>query len=84
MLRLSPLHATRSADDVSRRKVALYAAAGGAALVVLISAILAAKLLPGPSNGALFASPRAACSYTGASHILFCAGPADCFDMPIP
>jgi len=53
---------------VSRRKVVLYAAAGGVALVVLISAILAVKLLPGPSDGALFASPRAACSYSGASY----------------
>ena len=60
-----PLAVTRSADDTSRRKVAMYAAAGGAALVVLISAILAVKLLPQPSDGTLFASPRAACSYTG-------------------
>ena len=44
----------------------MYAAAGGAALVVLVAAILAVKLLPRPSDGALFASPRAACSYTGA------------------
>ena len=66
-LRVSPRPASCSADDVSRRKVALYAAAGGAALVVLISAILAVKLLPHPNgDGALFASPRAACSYTGA------------------
>ena len=56
-----------SEDDSSRRKVAMYAAAGGAALVVLICLILAVKLMPRPNNGTLFASPRAACSYTGAS-----------------
>jgi hypothetical protein len=56
--------------------VALYAAAGGAALVVLISLMLAVKLLPRPSDGTLFASPRAACSYTGMLPASFCCTPA--------